>query len=336
MPNHSAHKKAPSVGAQGAFSNVVNYQENDVMQNTNTVVTPDNLPMISHAGRPVVTTALLARLYGTDDNNIIKNYQRNADRFVQGKHFHKLEGAELKAFKHCMTVSHAVEIPRQTRNLILWTERGAARHAKMLDTEQAWEVFEKMEDSYFARIESSALNALVDEIEIQEAKNKPKMLVDDVIGMNGMNLINGVIDKKISALPNPSKRQARHKLHAILHTRFNVPRTELIPSEKLDVACMYVGSYALEGEFMPKAEPQKLHLPYGGPDVRWMVSFDARGNQQVEEIPKDAYVLSQHDLMDGMVSTPGDIPVSHMDMFRFMEAGLANLKARAQYLMTRK
>jgi prophage antirepressor-like protein len=30
----SAHKKAPSVGAQGAFGNVVNYQENDVMQNS--------------------------------------------------------------------------------------------------------------------------------------------------------------------------------------------------------------------------------------------------------------------------------------------------------------
>ncbi|KAA9920381.1 hypothetical protein, partial [Escherichia coli] len=37
--------------------------------------------------------------------------------------------------------------------LILWTERGAARHAKMLETDQAWEVFEKLEDSYFNQYE---------------------------------------------------------------------------------------------------------------------------------------------------------------------------------------
>lgn len=125
--------------------------EKDHMQNTNTAVTPDNLPAITHAGRPVVTTALLAKLYGTDDNNLIKNFQRNSGRFVAGKHFHKLEGADLKALKDYMTDSQVVQISKNTRQMILWTERGAARHAKMLDTEQAWEMFEKLEDSYFGK-----------------------------------------------------------------------------------------------------------------------------------------------------------------------------------------
>ncbi len=39
----------------------------------------------------------------------------------------------------------------KARSLILWTERGAARHAKMLETDQAWEVFEKLEDCYFSQ-----------------------------------------------------------------------------------------------------------------------------------------------------------------------------------------
>lgn len=117
---------------------------------------PEDIPVIVYGGRRVVTTALLAKLYGTDDHNIIKNYRSNAYRFVPGKHFHKLEGAELKAFKHCITESDAVEVARQTRNLILWTERGAARHAKMLDTDKAWDVFEKLEDCYFNQVEQSA------------------------------------------------------------------------------------------------------------------------------------------------------------------------------------
>jgi hypothetical protein len=121
------------------------------MQNTNTAVTPDNLPAITHAGRPVVTTALLAKLYGTEDAYITKNLSRNRDRFIDGKHYFKLEGAELKALKDYTSQRHVVEIPKNTRQIILWTERGAARHAKMLDTEQAWEVFERLEDSYFGK-----------------------------------------------------------------------------------------------------------------------------------------------------------------------------------------
>ncbi|EPA3167126.1 hypothetical protein ACQ26G_004309 [Yersinia enterocolitica] len=40
-------------------------------------------------------------------------------------------------------------VSQNARYLILWTERGAARHAKMLETDQAWELFEKLEDCYF-------------------------------------------------------------------------------------------------------------------------------------------------------------------------------------------
>ena len=53
----------------------------------------------------------------------------------------------LKAFKNQPTHSGLVE-PRAS-HLICWTERGAARHAKLLETDQAWEVFERLEDAYF-------------------------------------------------------------------------------------------------------------------------------------------------------------------------------------------
>ena len=59
-------------------------------------------------------------------------------------------GDELKNLR--VTLSHSQNpISPKTRSLILWTERGAARHAKMLETDQAWEVFEKLEDCYFSQ-----------------------------------------------------------------------------------------------------------------------------------------------------------------------------------------
>lgn len=106
---------------------------------------------IMHNGVPVVTTELLASLYETEVNNIKVNLSRNQKRFVEGKHYFKLEGADLKAFKHKVTQSNLVKVAPNVRHLALWTERGAARHAKMLETDRAWDVFEKLEDFYFSQ-----------------------------------------------------------------------------------------------------------------------------------------------------------------------------------------
>ncbi|HCJ5687429.1 TPA: ORF6N domain-containing protein [Escherichia coli] len=114
-----------------------------------TQISVETISPITHNQILVITTELLAQLYGTETNNIKENYTRNAERFVCGKHYFKLEGAELREFKNKVTQSNLVA-PR-TKHLILWTERGAARHAKMLETDQAWEVFEKLEDCYFSQ-----------------------------------------------------------------------------------------------------------------------------------------------------------------------------------------
>ncbi|BAE75099.1 ORF6N domain protein [Sodalis glossinidius str. 'morsitans'] len=109
-------------------------------------VSTKSLSVITHRNIPVITTELLAELYGTEPARIRKNHNRNADRFVDGKHFYKVTGSDLDNLR--VSLRH-LQISSKTRSLILWTERGAARHAKMLETDQAWEVFEQLEDCYF-------------------------------------------------------------------------------------------------------------------------------------------------------------------------------------------
>ncbi|WP_180040793.1 ORF6N domain-containing protein [Acinetobacter sp. YH12218] len=103
---------------------------------------------------PVVSTTQLAKLYGVEVKNINQNYNRNLGRFIEGKHYFKLEGDELREFKK--QPSFRGLLSNMISHLILWTERGAARHAKMLDTDHAWDVFERLEDSYFKPQESAA------------------------------------------------------------------------------------------------------------------------------------------------------------------------------------
>ncbi|ENP9313125.1 ORF6N domain-containing protein [Escherichia coli] len=120
-----------------------------------TQISVETLSPITHNQIPVITTELLAQLYDTEILNIQVNFTRNKERFVEGKHFFKAVGEELKNLRLTLSKSQN-HISPKTRSLILWTERGAARHAKMLETDQAWEVFEKLEDCYFRQKDPSA------------------------------------------------------------------------------------------------------------------------------------------------------------------------------------
>ncbi|EFO4711296.1 phage antirepressor Ant [Escherichia coli] len=119
-----------------------------------TQISVETLSPITHNQIPVITTELLAQLYGTEPVRIRQNHHENKVRFVEGKHFFKVVGNDLKELRVALNYSQNPISPK-TRSLILWTERGAARHAKMLETDQAWDVFEKLEDCYFSQCEKN-------------------------------------------------------------------------------------------------------------------------------------------------------------------------------------
>lgn len=134
--------------------------------NKKTTNTPQNMtnlitigtvttPIITYKETRVCTTQQLAQLYGSDQESIQKNFERNNARFEEGKHFIKIKGDELREFKNNQPTNGRL-VAKHAAHLILWTERGAARHAKMLETDQAWDVFEQMEDAYFAAVKTRA------------------------------------------------------------------------------------------------------------------------------------------------------------------------------------
>ena len=121
----------------------------------------EKLIPIDWSNQRVLTTAQLADFYETSTDNIKKNFSKNRNRFIECKHYFKLEGNDLATFKDWVTDSYLVQtetsdwvtdgylVQKNTRALYLWTVRGAARHAKMLSTDKAWDVFELLEENYF-------------------------------------------------------------------------------------------------------------------------------------------------------------------------------------------
>ena len=108
----------------------------------------NELTVLEHNNIRVMTTEQLAEAYGCAPKQIQQNFSNNRVRFIAGKHFFVLEGQDLQTFR-LQVENIELQISPKTRHLYLWTERGAARHSKMLGTERAWDVFEQLEESYF-------------------------------------------------------------------------------------------------------------------------------------------------------------------------------------------
>lgn len=98
-------------------------------------------------GIRVLTSKQLAEEYGASPQKIKQNFANNRSRFVEGRHYISFTGDELRSFKN--QVENFDLVDGRTSHLYLWTEKGALLHAKSLNTDKAWEVYDYLVDFYF-------------------------------------------------------------------------------------------------------------------------------------------------------------------------------------------
>lgn len=96
----------------------------------------------------VLTTQQIADAYGTNTDVISRNFSNNKERYTEGKHYICLLGDELREAK---ANGKIYGLPQNANKFYLWTEKGAFLHAKSLNTDKAWEVYDHLVDTYFNR-----------------------------------------------------------------------------------------------------------------------------------------------------------------------------------------
>lgn len=101
---------------------------------------------IYYNGQPVCTTEQLATAYGADRKKLSYNFNQNRARYQEGKHYICLQGEEKTEFVNRLENHDSL---KNAKHIYLWTERGALLHAKSLNTDKAWEVYERLVDFYF-------------------------------------------------------------------------------------------------------------------------------------------------------------------------------------------
>ena len=153
----------------------------------------NGLQIVEYNNQRVLLTEQMAQAYGCEPVQLRQNYLNNQARFQEGKHFYKLEGDELRRFKASLGESKISTDLKFAPSLMLWTERGAARHSKMLGTDMAWEVFDQLEETYFAvrpkqlspiELIAAQANALVEqERKLLELQAKQEQQSQELQGM---------------------------------------------------------------------------------------------------------------------------------------------------------
>ncbi len=306
-PGHSLKTKKPQCGnTEASDINAVIDQENNVMANTTTVVDMRKF-VEARDGKAFTTTHQVATAFGKLHNHVLAKVRALdcSDQFLT-------DNFSSVQFEHRGNTYEAFEMSKDGFMFLVMGFTGAKAAA--------------IKEGYIF-----AFNEMARRLSL-----KPDVLVGDlvgaVIGSSGEVVLDRVIDQKAAALPVALRRSFKHTMKSRLRTRFNVQKTALIPAEELPNACNFVAAYVFEGDLLPKREQIQI---VGGPQKRYLVSFDHRGEQRVEEVADDACVLSTRDLIKGMVMSPGDIPVSTPDMFEFLMAAVVNLRGRFEYMARR-
>ena len=146
----------------------------------------NQLQNIEHQKQRVLLTQQLAESYGTDNKSISYNFNHNKERYQEGKHYFLLQGNDLKAFREIH------DLPNNLNKVYLWTERGAFLHAKSLNTDKAWEVYDSLVEHYFNSKEAKpsllptnykeALLQLVAQVEANEKLELECRMKDQQLG----------------------------------------------------------------------------------------------------------------------------------------------------------
>ena len=166
-------------------------------------MTSTNIQVIEQQGVRVLTTAQLAECYGTDSKTIAHNYQRNKERYEEGKHYVCLKGEDLRAFKSEMTNCH---FAKNLNVLYLWTERGALLHAKSLNTDKAWEVYGELVETYF--------RAQKAQIALQNLSPQTQAMINLEIRQNALKAKVADIEQRLDSMtaePEPEPPKALPK-----------------------------------------------------------------------------------------------------------------------------
>lgn len=198
-------------------------------------------PPLAYKNVPVLTTEMLAQAYEVEAKQIRQNFANNKERFIEGKHFFSVSGQELKTFLLCVE-NFDSQISPKVRVLTLWTDRGCARHAKSLNTDTAWDMYELLEETFFA-----------------VAKPEQTALPSDTLTPEQQAHLQAIVAAKAGMVPASHRRRAFQEIWARFNNNFQIARYAQLPPARIGEAVEYLVSMEVKAlKKLPAADAYAL------------------------------------------------------------------------------
>ncbi|MDR4997874.1 ORF6C domain-containing protein [Brevibacillus parabrevis] len=237
------------------------------------------LQVLDYAGQRVLTTAQLAESYGTDNRRISENFQRNQERYKEGKHFFALGGDEKREFLNHTQIADG---SKNAAVLYLWTEKGAWLHAKSLNTDEAWDAYEMLVDDYYRVIEEPGahknlspevkaiffLDKKTQEIENRVEKLEVSKTIDYGQQLELQNLARRMVLESLGGKEGQAYRDSslRGKVFSAIwrdfKDYFNIESYKNTLVRDLDKAKEYISSWRPQGKLLREIEDANQQLSF--------------------------------------------------------------------------
>lgn len=117
----------------------------------------NEIQIVEYDNIRVLTTKQVAEAYGATAKKISNNFNANRKRYEEGKHYIRLSGDEKRRFVNRPDFQDGSS---RAKYLYLWTERGALLLAKSINTDTAWQAYERLVDFYFEKKQESTKEEL--------------------------------------------------------------------------------------------------------------------------------------------------------------------------------
>lgn len=210
----------------------------------------NELKITEYKGIRVLTTQQIAKAYETDRKVISYNFNHNKERYAEGKHYICLTDDELKAFREIH------DLPTNLNKLYLWTEKGAFLHAKSLNTDKAWDVYDRLVDTYFEKPQAKQLSpvemmriqlGMIDDHENRINNLENTMTIDYAQQESIRDLVSSVVIAHLGGKESNAYKEIGKKVFAEcnrdIKTYFAVNARNNIPKLRFEEAMEYVKNW---------------------------------------------------------------------------------------------
>ncbi len=98
----------------------------------------------------VVTTLQLSTIHEVEIKHLNELFNNNHNRFKEGIDYIDLKVVVGDDYKLLETLGYSKMQISKSKNLLVYSERGYGKLIKLMDTDLAWDIYDKMQDEYFS------------------------------------------------------------------------------------------------------------------------------------------------------------------------------------------